>query len=858
MENLRRTLRILFHSQRPQSILKNLKANPKRFADAWVDDKAFVRQMSYLDDANMSLDNASIVLRHLREQWMTAEKDCLLTYAGRDTVFNVLLHFSSKVLVEKDGMPVCHYEHLLRWHDLSSLLSEDLLTTSFLAAHDLCRNYSRQDFCWLQVIGHDNRMLNEMFTKPMADLHFHLNGSSMNFELNWLNLMNKTCGWEESFGKLTQKQNVALALTDKYGEEDLYLSVMKAAAIRIVLFDYVVKGKNMGGVSSRLMTEARAVMDAGTVEEAVSHVKVLDLEKQGMRRMYAKRYIGDDLSARIPDYAISDQMVKAVSKGDKDYVLTVLCGERWLMYQLFRDIYERTNIDKEIVGWFYAYLVLKSQFRTEIVQMNRIVGFDNFARYEERKSLFIGERSVYASLLSQMAAMSFLHTSDNRWLEARITPKKKAKELNRHLEKAERDITNSHFMTASVGTAIGKQYGFVLHFIKRKDDGKTADAKKGKCRHANLRYFIKKQADAINALRHSLMRRKERVLGIDAANSEVLARPEVFAQAFRYLRESHAMKNNGSSMKDLGMTYHVGEDFLDIVDGLRAVDEVLHFMGFRNGDRLGHGMVLGIDVKAYYAECHGFVLMPAQVLLDNVAWLYYKGKDLPEFVAASKELEVLFATYYQKVFGHLSYHVTLWNYYQSWLLRGDNPMCYYQPNLSGKHLKRTKWTRYNLNDDADARMARSDSDACTLYADYHFDDVVRSKGTETVQVHLSDKVVGLIMAVQEKMLTDVEKMNVCVECNPTSNLKIGHFKSYSTHPIVRMYNYQLPLDLPPHCVSVSINTDDKGIFATSLEREYSLLALSLEKKYVVNGGCSPRQIYEWLDKIRQMSFEQKF
>ena len=50
MENLRRTLRILFHSQKPQSILTNLKTSPKRFVDAWVDDKVFVKQLSYLDD----------------------------------------------------------------------------------------------------------------------------------------------------------------------------------------------------------------------------------------------------------------------------------------------------------------------------------------------------------------------------------------------------------------------------------------------------------------------------------------------------------------------------------------------------------------------------------------------------------------------------------------------------------------------------------------------------------------------------------------------------------------------------------------------------------------------------------------
>lgn len=32
--------------------------------------------------------------------------------------------------------------------------------------------------------------------------------------------------------------------------------------------------------------------------------------------------------------------------------------------------------------------------------------------------------------------------------------------------------------------------------------------------------------------------------------------------------------------KKLRLTYHVGEDFLDIVDGLRAIDEVLLFVGW--------------------------------------------------------------------------------------------------------------------------------------------------------------------------------------------------------------------------------------------------------------------------------------
>lgn len=42
------------------------------------------------------------------------------------------------------------------------------------------------------------------------------------------------------------------------------------------------------------------------------------------------------------------------------------------------------------------------------------------------------------------------------------------------------------------------------------------------------------------------------------------------------------------------MTYHTGEDFLDIVDGLRAIDEAMLFLQMEKGERLGHAMALGV------------------------------------------------------------------------------------------------------------------------------------------------------------------------------------------------------------------------------------------------------------------------
>ena len=38
-----------------------------------------------------------------------------------------------------------------------------------------------------------------------------------------------------------------------------------------------------------------------------------------------------------------------------------------------------------------------------------------------------------------------------------------------------------------------------------------------------------------------------------------------------------------------------------------------------------------IDVKNYYAKRHNILIIPLQVLLDNVVWLYHKGQGVEGF-----------------------------------------------------------------------------------------------------------------------------------------------------------------------------------------------------------------------------------
>lgn len=63
---------------------------------------------------------------------------------------------------------------------------------------------------------------------------------------------------------------------------------------------------------------------------------------------------------------------------------------------------------------------------------------------------------------------------------------------------------------------------------------------------------------------------------------------------------------------------------MDIVDGLRAIDEAIHFLDLRCGDRLGHALALGVDVDKWYEGKSNRILISKQEYLDNIVWLYSK------------------------------------------------------------------------------------------------------------------------------------------------------------------------------------------------------------------------------------------
>lgn len=113
---------------------------------------------------------------------------------------------------------------------------------------------------------------------------------------------------------------------------------------------------------------------------------------------------------------------------------------------------------------------------------------------------------------------------------------------------------------------------------------------------------------------------------------------------------------------------------------------------------------------------------------------------------------------------------------------------------------------------------------------YHFDRKSRENGNKRYKLSVTKGYIRLITNMQNAMMDMIRDKGIAIECNPSSNVLIGAIDSYMNHPIFRFYNKGL---------NVSINTDDQGVFDTSLVNEYTLVAVAYrEKRHSVHNTIS--------------------
>lgn len=758
----------------------------------------------------LSDDQLRVIYALYRDEWSFPPDHTSLDTAKRNKanrhIFNVLFQIAEELLRFCDGKPTVKFRHLFRWRETTQLLGEDLLTTAFLAysrknrqrydllAHGAMPGREQIRFTqWPTVLHNDNPHLHYIFNQVrLCELHSHLYASTDTFTITWVCLMNHMSARQSDFLQLTTVQDPS---RKRSLATSLHELVAMAAHIRRHIWKHIIGNES----------PVRPLPPVNILETALGE---FDRELERMR-----------VEPDDPDY-ISD---------DRDHPMAVFAGERIFLFATFERIIRTDDII--LYELFLRYILIKNRLRSFLVQVNDNRGFNNFKRFQDLKARFL--TPSYSCLLARLPMWEAREFNYTDKFETRIAPPRTINKFQKTRQQATSLIDDDGQRNM--------EWSFIFHFLKIHDRTPVDP----RMRDTVMRQHTATQGKTLRTLLESDECRRF-ISGIDAASSELACRPEVFAQVFRYLKRA-----------GYSATFHAGEDFYDIADGLRTIFEAMRFLDLDSGDRIGHAIALGINASDFYNERRNYIALPAQWMLDNIIWLYYYAKE--HNVATDPQTENFLLTTARNLMVEIGYESAIGgissnDYYQSILLRGDNPELYSTGVAAtpADLADGESWGSFDLKTDPLTKSIRSHNpNAAQLYRIYHFDTTVKSNGRRMKSFHVPPGYPALITGVQSQMISEISKGRIGIECCPSSNIKIGRLSRFDKHPIFRFMPVRDTETRYP--LAVTVNTDDLGIFATSLPNEFSLLALALLKMKNPDGTpiYSSREVYDWIWRVAE-------
>lgn len=324
----------------------------------------------------------------------------------------------------------------------------------------------------------------------------------------------------------------------------------------------------------------------------------------------------------------------------------------------------------EMHNWLESFLIVEYENTQQLYKENQLSFMLHFQKREEKKNSnkyderrYISRYEDYRVEIFQKTEVffKFLRSPDYKKYKIPLITSENLNRLKRKfhdvecLEKKEKKLELSY------------------------EEKKKLDMLKNLNLHKHI--FINKkycQNGFISAVEVDLTRY---ISGIDAASREHTTPPEVFAPVFNYIRGSIEIsrisfdnktniENYKTPPKHFQFTFHVGEDFRDILTGMRNIVEAVLFLGLKKGDRIGHALALGLQHNQW-ARKKRRIFTSKEEQFDNAIFAYF----ILNIYSSKREMKEYF---YQRALqlGNEIYQAefTIDNYINAWLLRRNCPM----------------------------------------------------------------------------------------------------------------------------------------------------------------------------------------
>lgn len=354
------------------------------------------------------------------------------------------------------------------------------------------------------------------------------------------------------------------------------------------------------------------------------------------------------------------------------------------------------------------------------------------------------------------------------------------------------------------------------------------------------------------------------IVGIDAASAELPTDPWVFAPAFRMAREPEPIPEGTEFLQPfdehqmLGFTYHVGEEFRHPLSGLRHIGESIEFFKLHTGDRLGHVLAMGINLKQW-ANKHKMIAIPCQEWMEDCLWAWNVAGMFPENGISPSHITFLETQIYscaRQIYGTLD-GITIKKLYDAYL---SKTLCHKDLCALAE-----RWCRQNktfpsqsmncsengfyfscAQSVASGQMVCWNEDSLAMS---HHCARFKSRMEREIMREITTQEIELSGIIQHHLRRIVAEKGIVLEENPSSNTLIGEMDGILAHPICELRSNEKEYPL----VMTTINTDDPSVFNSNVANEHALIYFAL-----LHHGYTVEDALKSVDEIRKSGLLSSF
>ncbi|WP_017814519.1 amidohydrolase family protein [Paenibacillus shenyangensis] len=800
--------------------------------------------------------------------------DALLSYRDGDIVFKYWKNDANQdkkwrfidFMDYYKGQDKVHF-----FHTISRFISLDLIIALHHTQNGLFDPIQLHEF--YQHVNLADAGLDEILRKGIAENHIHAS-AAFNFSVLWQAVMNSKSNEVDMFKYLKRFQTNHLATTS---EVESY--ILTARLLRWVMTIYLqseVYHNDGSGLEFDLncnLKEHRSLFEwvEDTFYEDVETMDlILKLLREPVVSQFATPFAIENAIERVKLQLVDINRLKST-----DFVFDIFANYRGIKtygeniflhlavsYKHLLKISSNhsmcstyTTHFEQFYRAFFMYISIKNEFYQQVIQPTVMNGLDFFRGYFDRATDGIMKNSDYYPIMLRTLFQ-------NRYLkkvELRISIKDNLysnKKILYDILTSYRKVLREDYDVENDPNVDYPLIGIVYHLIKRPDDinkdfslydEERDHTLKTSLHFGHLQEEYIKQVEHLQELRKIVPMATNFIVGLDAASLENNTPVQVFAPVFEEARDSRydalrIMDPEGNILprQSLFFTFHAGEDFRHLISGLRRIDEVVRYCKLHAGDRIGHGIALGVEIEDWIRN-NPLVILPRGEYLDNLLWIWGVYSYTPNL--QTETLVYLERTIYRiakEIFGEIidagNMRISvLYDVYERRFKRRITEI---------QKLKTMREQALDLNKYEQSLKAQD-----KLYQAYHQEDTLR-KMEEPIYVTANEIEQMMMKDMQQYLIRKLSASGIVIEVNPSSNEAIGEIRSVFGNQLFKLQSAGNP-DLGN--VLVNVNSDDPMVFNTNVSNELVYMYYGMLQQ-----GMGREAALEWIEKLRKAGMDTSF